>query len=265
MSAGRQPAGEEPRRLGQLAERFCREIREGQSPSIEEYAAETLELADEIREVFPALELLERAGEPFAEVIGGTLSERIAKLYGRESEHEDELSSEMVRRLAERSGTYGRYQLKGEIARGGQGAVMRVWDDDLRRNLAMKVVLGRTDGTERSGRRHASRRFGRTLGRFLEEAQVTGQLDHPGWCPCTSSVSTTDGRVYFTMKLVKGRDLKSDLRPGPRRAGGLDADARPERDAQGLRGDGLRALEGRDPPRPQARQRHGRASTARST
>ena len=205
MSAGRQPAGEEPRRLGQLAERFCREIREGQSPSIEEYAAETLELADEIREVFPALELLERAGEPFAEVIGGTLSERIAKLYGRESEHEDELSSEMVRRLAERSGTYGRYQLKGEIARGGQGAVMRVWDDDLRRNLAMKVVLGQ--GDSRNG--DTPPVDSRTLGRFLEEAQVTGQLDHPGIVPVHELGLDSEGRVYFTMKLVKGRDLKA--------------------------------------------------------
>ena len=84
----------------------------------------------------------------------------------------------MLRRLAHRNRSYGRYRLKGELARGGQGAVLRVWDEDLRRNLAMKVVLG-----EKDQRGDEVKIDPRTLGRFLEEAQVTGQLDHPGIVP----------------------------------------------------------------------------------
>ena len=40
-------------------------------------------------------------------------------------------TSGVVRRLAGRGGSYGRYRLKGEMARGGQGAILRVWDEDL--------------------------------------------------------------------------------------------------------------------------------------
>ncbi|MCP3914768.1 MAG: hypothetical protein GY711_04310 [bacterium] len=47
------------------------------------------------------------------------------------------------------------------------------------------------------------------LGRFLEEAQVTGQLDHPGIVPVHELGLDAGGRVYFTMKLVKGEDLKA--------------------------------------------------------
>ena len=103
-------------------------------------------------------------------------------------------------RLAARSGAYGRYELREEVARGGQGAVLRVWDQDLRRDLAMKVVL-------EEGERSGSGSDAKTIGRFLEEAQVTGQLDHPGIVPVHELGLDADGRVYFTMKLVKGQDL----------------------------------------------------------
>ena len=106
--------GRENEILADLVDRFSRECQEGKAPSIEDYARRHPELADEIRDVFPALELLERAGAPYAEVISGTLSERIASIYGAEtdprltlpdSEGQDDLSSEIVRRLADRGGT----------------------------------------------------------------------------------------------------------------------------------------------------------------
>jgi serine/threonine protein kinase len=45
------------------------------------------------------------------------------------------------------------------------------------------------------------------LSRFLEEAQVTGQLDHPGIVPVHELGIDARGRVFFTMKLVKGKTL----------------------------------------------------------
>jgi WD40 repeat protein/serine/threonine protein kinase len=112
--------------------------------------------------------------------------------------------------LLERLGAQGlrstRYRLEGEIARGGMGAILKVWDADLRRHLAMKVILGKGSAEADSDTPAID---ARTLGRFLEEAQVTGQLDHPGIVPVHELGIAEDGRVYFTMRLVKGRDLRA--------------------------------------------------------
>jgi len=114
-------------------------------------------------------------------------------------------SDVLVRRLAEHTLRESRYQLEGELARGGMGAILRVWDGDLRRHLAMKVILGKGGAPASGGTPHVEPH---QLARFLEEAQVTGQLDHPGIVPVHELGLDGDGRVYFTMKLVKGRDLK---------------------------------------------------------
>jgi serine/threonine protein kinase len=117
-----------------------------------------------------------------------------------------ELSSEVLARLADRGATSRRYRLEGEIGHGGMGAVLGVWDEDLRRHLAMKVMLGKGAGSG-SGRTPSA--DPRHLARFLEEAQVTGQLDHPNIVPVHELGLDAEGRVYFTMKLVKGRDLRA--------------------------------------------------------
>src|SRR5262245_1921934 len=107
--------------------------------------------------------------------------------------------AERLRRLAERGASgAGRYELHGEVARGGMGAILRAFDQDLGRSLAMKVILGERDG-EGGGRVDAH-----VLERFVEEAQITGQLDHPGVVPVHELGLDEKGRVYFTMRLVKG-------------------------------------------------------------
>ena len=62
----------------------------------------------------------------------------------------------------------GRYQLLGEIARGGMGAVLKGRDTDLGRDLAVKVLL------------EQHRDHPELVRRFVEEAQIGGQLQHPG-------------------------------------------------------------------------------------
>jgi serine/threonine-protein kinase len=101
----------------------------------------------------------------------------------------------------------GRYQLLGEIARGGMGAVFKGRDADLGRDVAVKVLLeahaGRTELAQR----------------FVEEAQIAGQLQHPNVVPVYELGLCPDYRPYFAMKLVKGRTLAALLRerPGPAR------------------------------------------------
>ncbi len=111
----------------------------------------------------------------------------------------------MIRRLEAYAPKSARYEVRGELARGGMGAILHVYDADLRRNLAMKVVLSE-DGSEEA----AVDTVGDVpLGRFLEEAQITGQLDHPGIVPVHELGVDEGGRVFFTMRLVKGRELKT--------------------------------------------------------
>lgn len=115
-------------------------------------------------------------------------------------------SAPTLARLGGRAGASSRYRLQGEIARGGMGAILEVYDEDLRRKLAMKVILDRRGD---SASTPASGSDPITLGRFLEEAQVTGQLDHPGIVPVHELGLDDQGRVYFTMRLVRGRNLET--------------------------------------------------------
>jgi eukaryotic-like serine/threonine-protein kinase len=96
-----------------------------------------------------------------------------------------------------------RLQLFGEIARGGMGAVLRGRDPDLGRELAVKVLL---DG---------HRNNPELIRRFVEEAQIGGQLQHPGVIPIYELGTFGDRRPYFSMKLVKGRTMAELLAGGP--------------------------------------------------
>ena len=92
-----------------------------------------------------------------------------------------------------------RLQLLGEIARGGMGAILKGRDADLGRDLAVKVLLDRhRDDPD-------------LVRRFVEEAQIAGQLQHPGIVPVYRLGTLPDRRPYFTMKLVRGRTLAALL------------------------------------------------------
>ncbi|MCC6407071.1 MAG: serine/threonine protein kinase [Planctomycetes bacterium] len=115
----------------------------------------------------------------------------------------DAAAEDVLARCANRRNAFERYRIAGELARGGMGSILKVWDEDLRRELAMKVVLSeRTDASSSTDSRERGR-----LARFLEEAQVTGQLEHPGIVPVHELGCDDAGRAYFTMKLVKGITL----------------------------------------------------------
>lgn len=99
----------------------------------------------------------------------------------------------------------GRYSHVGEVARGGMGAILEVWDEDLNRPLAMKVILSREGVVGESGPGEEGEV---RLARFLEEAQVTGRLDHPNIVPVHELGRDEKDGFYFTMRLVKGQDLR---------------------------------------------------------
>jgi len=104
-------------------------------------------------------------------------------------------------------GAAGRYQVLGEIARGGMGIVLKARDTDLGRDLALKVLLDRHRDDQD------------VIRRFVEEAQIGGQLQHPGIVPVHELGSLADLRPFFAMRLVKGRTLAALLAERPDRAG----------------------------------------------
>ncbi|QDV35412.1 protein kinase domain-containing protein [Tautonia plasticadhaerens] len=102
-----------------------------------------------------------------------------------------------------------RIRLLGEIARGGMGAILRGRDEVLGREVAVKVLLDR----------HRDRPD--LIRRFVEEARIGGQLQHPGVVPIYELGAFDDRRPYFAMKLVEGRTLAALLAGRPSPADGL--------------------------------------------
>jgi serine/threonine-protein kinase len=98
-----------------------------------------------------------------------------------------------------------RYETLDEIARGGMGVIIRSHDNDLGRDVAMKVLQPRHADNEAMVRR------------FVEEAQIAGQLQHPGVLTVYELGLQPDHRPYFTMRLIRGRTLAELLgeRTGP--------------------------------------------------
>jgi serine/threonine protein kinase len=87
------------------------------------------------------------------------------------------------------------YELREEIGRGGMGVVYRARDLALAREVAVKLLLEGYEPDSAAARR------------FVEEAQITGQLQHPG-IPAVHQTGTTPARrPFLAMKLVKGHTL----------------------------------------------------------
>ena len=99
-------------------------------------------------------------------------------------------------------------------ATGGIGRVWLAHDNDLGRDVALKELR-----PERAG--HA------TLGaRFLQEARITGQLEHPGIVPVYDLFGMGDGgQPFYTMRFVKGRTLSEAARAYHRKRAAGQADA----------------------------------------
>lgn len=87
-----------------------------------------------------------------------------------------------------------RFEIQGEIARGAMGRIMAAWDLHLGRPVAIKLL-----------RRSTPRDLDRI--RFLEEAQVTGQLQHPSIMP-VYEIGRIRDQVGFVMKRIEGRSVK---------------------------------------------------------
>jgi serine/threonine protein kinase len=102
----------------------------------------------------------------------------------------------------DRPSRVGRFVVLGEVARGGMGVVYRARDDGVGRDVAVKALHARL--RDRPG----------AAARFVEEARITGRLQHPGVPPVFEVGQAADGTPFLAMRLVKGRTLDDLLGGG---------------------------------------------------
>ncbi len=91
-----------------------------------------------------------------------------------------------------------KYDIGGMIAQGGMGAILSAREVTIDRTVAMKVMLDSLSSVD-----HV---------RFIAEAKVTGQLEHPNIVPVYELGVDENGHVYYTMKFVQGVTLSKILK-----------------------------------------------------
>ena len=155
--------------IEQLAEEFLMRQRQGLSPTVETYAAAYPHLADQIRDLFPTMMLLEnwKTATPVK-------TSRPAADFPRPQ-------------LAD-------FQIVREIGRGGMGIVYEAIQQSLERRIALKVLP------------HQVFFNNKKLDRFRREARAAGALNHPN-IVTVHSVGQQKGLHYIVMRLVEGVGL----------------------------------------------------------
>ncbi len=102
-----------------------------------------------------------------------------------------------------------RYTIQRELGRGGMGRVLLVFDDRIKRSVALKEML--TAEMAQSGRKSgASSR----LSRFLREVRLSGHLEHPSIVPVYDMGKSGDG-AFYTMRYLQGASLSAALKACP--------------------------------------------------
>jgi serine/threonine protein kinase/WD40 repeat protein len=158
-----------------LAEEFLGRYRQGERPSLTEYVNEHPELAELIREYFPAMLVMEELGS----VDGDTQSARLG-------------GANIPDQIAD-------YRILREMGRGGMGIVYEAIQESLGRRVALKVLpfhglLGRTH-----------------LERFCREARAAARLHHTNIVP-VFAVGEDHGIHYYAMQFIQGQSLAEVLR-----------------------------------------------------
>src|SRR5262249_13440005 len=165
--------------VGRLAEAFLARYRRGERPSLAEYTENHPELAEQIRDLFPALVVMEELGSvegPRAGLPAGTIPGRGA--------------------LPERLGDY---RILREEGRGGMGIVYEAVQESLGRHVALKVLSshGLVTPTNRE--------------RFRREARASARLHHTNIVP-VHGVGEHEGIPYYAMQFIQGQGLDEVLK-----------------------------------------------------
>jgi WD40 repeat protein/serine/threonine protein kinase len=163
----------------QLAEEFLERKRRGEHPTVAEYLARYPQLADEIREVFPVLGLVEDFKPGSGDATGSFAGGEIPGL------------EKSLMRL-------GDYRVLREIGRGGMGVVYEAEQESLGRRVALKVMSGHRLSDVNQ------------LVRFTREAKAAARLHHTNIVP-VFGVGQEEGVHYYVMQFIQGQGLEAVL------------------------------------------------------
>jgi serine/threonine protein kinase/WD40 repeat protein len=170
--------------FNELAYEFAERYRSGERPALTEYTDRYPELAEEIRELFPALVMMEQLGSGDDQLTG-----RVTSRIGCEGPTPEQL---------------GDYRILREIGRGGMGVVYEAVQESLGRRVALKVLVH-------------NRQLGPTqLIRFQREARAAALLHHTNIVP-VFGVGVHEGVHYLAMQYIRGESLEAVLREVIRR------------------------------------------------
>jgi serine/threonine protein kinase/WD40 repeat protein len=170
-----------------LADEFLSRRRQGERPTIEEYADRRPDLAEAIRDLFPTLLLVEDLGGGASGAPAGAPAANppgIAEGAPAAAPSPDPGGLRQV----------GEYRILREIGRGGMGIVYEAVQESLGRRVALKVLPFHST----LGLKH--------LERFQQEARAAARLSHPNIVP-VYGVGEHLGLHYFAMQYIPGQGL----------------------------------------------------------
>ena len=180
----------------ELAEEFLERYRRGERPPLSEYIGRHPRLADEIREVFPAMAMMEK----IAIAEGSLAGDETETASGPES-----VDSTLPQ--------LGDYRILREVGRGGMGIVYEAEQVSLGRHVALKVLPG-------------SWLLNPTfLERFRREAKAAARLHHTNIVPVFGT-GEANGTHFYAMQFIRGEGLDKVLKDLRRLRGGQTFDRR---------------------------------------
>jgi eukaryotic-like serine/threonine-protein kinase len=165
-------------RVGRVADSFLARYRRGERPSLTEYTDKHPELAEQIRDLFPALVVMEELGS-----VEGPRTGSAGTFRGRGQVPEQ----------------LGDYRILREVGRGGMGVVYEAVQESLGRHVALKVLScpGLLPPTH--------------LERFRREARAAARLHHTNIVP-VHGVGEHEGVHYYAMQFIQGQGLDEVLK-----------------------------------------------------
>jgi WD40 repeat protein len=158
-------------RFDQLAEEYAERYRRGEQPVLEEYVDRLPEMADEIREMFPALVEVEQ-------VEGDARKDAL--------DHKRPAAPPLTE--------LGDYRIVREIGHGGMGVVYEAEQVSLGRRVALKVLPGHVVGDRK------------VLERFRREAKAAARLHHTNIVP-VFEIGREGQVAFYTMQFIQGQGL----------------------------------------------------------
>jgi serine/threonine-protein kinase len=156
--------------LDRLVEEFNERFRNGERPSLKEYCDRHPELADELRELLPAMAQVEQAKAGLAEEV------KTAAPAARSLQH------------------LGDFRILREVGHGGIGVVYEAEQVSLGRRVALKVLTDRMMREDRQKRR------------FEREARAAARLHHTNIVPIFGT-GEAEGVPYYVMQFIQGMGL----------------------------------------------------------